>query len=360
MAATDIEILPFGLNLLMNEFTRLNLKKTWGSLKVLTLFSETPFNVMAENLKTEDMEVDCTQISASDKVTLFSCTAVRKISTSTIDLEITGNFYALQKPPFLYFITGDRNPFLSKVLLHIIGKLSPTVLRTFVTSEDLLNLLNNFSKAKKIDLRYTEFVYKSTFAKAFTVRRNEKRVDFSQYEPFPEAFRKAREQGGRIDRIRVFGKGFSFSISRSGLLRIYRGDFTDYFAFFISRIGEIAVGRWKIFEKRARRESPSKEVRPVLVSFESNVFENEAERKLLIRTLGEYSNCEYSVIHGGNPHVYLVVLDKLDNSSFTVRTYDNNSLILFPQIRTSMASLVRFSKHLLDKFEEGNFGEFQL
>ena len=229
-----------------------------------------------------------------------------------------------------------------------------------MTSEDLFQLLTDFSNSKRIELRYTEFVYKSMFENAFTDRRNEKRAAKEQFELFSYAFRKAREQGGRVDRIRVFGKGVSFSISRSGVLKIYSGNFTDYYRFFISRMGSIAIERWKIFDKRARADSPNKEVRPILVNFDSNVFENVAERKLLIRILSDYKNCEYSVIHGGNPHVYAIIRDKIDNSSFTIRTYEDNSLLLSPQIRTTKSSLVRFSKFLLDRFQEGVPAEFKV
>jgi hypothetical protein len=360
MRTVEIDSLPFSLDLLMNEYTKLSLKKKWGSIKTLTLYSESPFDLLAKTLNSSEMEVQYNKIFDAEGTILFSCSALRETIKNGVESHITGNFYALQKMPFLYLITGERNPFLPKVLAYIAKNLYPTAIRTFVTSDDLLQLLTDFSETKQIELRYTEFVYKNMFEKAFTDRRNEKREDRGQYERFSTAFRKAREQGARVDRIKVFGKDVSFSISRSGVLKIFLGNFTDYYQFFISRMGNIAIERWKIFEKRARAESPNKQVRPVLVNFDSNVFENVAERKLLIRILADYKNCEYSVIHGGNPHVYVAILDKIDNSSFTVRTYENNSLILIPQIRTTKSSLVRFSKFLLDKFQEGIPAEFQL
>ena len=167
------------------------------------------------------------------------------------------------------------------------------------------------------------------------------------------------EQGGWLDRIRVFGNGYSFSISRSGTFKFTRGTLDAYYEYFLTQIGVLAIERWKIFEKRSRDEVPNKEVKPVLVKFSTNVFEQTEDRKQFLAILENYSNCEYSVIHAGNPHLNVVILDKLDNSSFTVRTYGTESLMLIPQIRTTSASLVRFSKHLLDSFQEGTLSEFQ-
>ncbi len=360
MKTFEIDSLPFALELMLNEFTKLSLKKKWGSIKVITLFSETSFENLVKRINSSDMEVKSDKVNDTDGTTLFSCTALRVFRRNGEETKITGNFYAIQKKPFLYLITGERNPFLPKILAPIAKNFYPDAIRTFITSEDLLQLLSDFSTTKGIELRYTEFVYKSMFEKAFTDRRNEKRGAFAEYSPYFMAFKKAREQGGRVDRIKVFGGGNSFSISRSGIIKIYSGVFTNFYQFFMARIGTISVERWKVFEKRARSETPNKIPRPVLVNFDTNVFDDIAERKLLIKILAEYSNCEYSIIHGGNPHVYVAILDKTDNSSFTVRTYENNSLLLTPQIRTTKSSLVRFSKFLLDRFQEGIPAEFQI
>jgi hypothetical protein len=348
--------LPFGLELIMNEIMRLNSEKRWGSIKIITMFSQKPFVELATYLQTREMSFDYRDVFHNEDIALFGCTAYRKVK----GLELSGSFYAIEKRPYLYFITGEKNVFVSKVLLRISAHLySKGVMRTYVTSDDLFTLLKNFSENKGIDLRYTEFVSKRMFGKAFTDLRHDKRLDSRKYEPYSEAFRKATEQGGRIDRIRVLGDNFSFSLSRSGLLKIYLGDFEDYYYHFITQIAQIAVNRWKIFEKRSRGEQPQREVKPILVNFDSNVFEETNDRKQFIQVLSEYPHCEYSVIHDGNPHVYVAILDKIDNSSFTVRTYDANSLLLVPQIRTTQSSLVRFSKHLLDKFQEGDLVEFQ-
>jgi len=352
-------VLPIDIDLIMNEIARLSLKKTWGSVKIVTLFSEANFEELISHLLHKKImkssEFQYRAVGRNDDLELFHCTAFRKTKT----MAIAGSFYALQKRSHLFFVTGERNTFFSKVLLPLSRAMFPTAIRAFVTSEDLFQFLDKFSRDRGIELRYTELISRKMFGKAFFDRRHEKRTDPKTYELFPVAFRRSKEQEGRVDRIRVFGNGYDFSISRNGVVKIYKGEFDSFYRYFALEFVERAIQRWKIFEKRSRTELPQKEVRPILLKFDSNVFEDASVRKELVNVVSAYSNCEYSIIHEGNPYVYIAVLDKLDNSSFTIRTYDSYSLMVIPQIRTTKTSLVRFSKYLLDKFHEGSMTDFE-
>lgn len=355
MSDSPVATLPIGLTLTMNEVAKFYKRKKRGSLKVVANISDLSFDQMVRDITELGIQLEHTRISEEEGFILWRCVAVRRIR----GVILTGTFFVLQKNLSTHIITGEKNIFLRNVVLFINKNLFPKLLRAYVTSEELYDLLDNFCRAEQTELRYKEFVYKKMFGEAFTDRRHEKRLDPQKYKPFQEAFKKAREQDGWLDRIRVFGNGYTFTISRGGILRFYEGNFGDYYKYFMSRFAEAANTRWKVFEKRGRRESPQKEVRPILVAFDSNVFEDPTIRKQFLQTMSTYSNCAYSVIHGGNPHLYIAVLDRADNSSFTIRTYGPNSLLLMPQIRTTKAALVRFSKHLLDNFQEGRTMDFK-
>jgi hypothetical protein len=351
--------LHFDIDLIMNEVTRLSLRKAWGSVKIVSLFSDADFEQLISNLSSKkimkSVEFDYREVGRNEDLILFSCAVFRRSKT----MSINGSFYVLQKKPFLFFVTGQRNVFFSRVLLPLSRAMFPIAIRSYVTSEDLFQLLDQFSKETGVELRYTESVSRKMFGKAFSDRRHEKRIDPTKYELFTVAFKRSREQEGRVDRIRVFGNGYDFSISRSGIVKIYRGDFVSFYRYFALEFVERAISRWKVFESRSRTEQPQKEVRPLLLKFDSNVFDDVSVRKELVNIISSYSNSEYSVIHEGNPYVYIAVLDRLDNSSFTIRTYDSDSLIVIPQIRTTKTALVRFSKHLLDRFHEGVMTDFE-
>jgi hypothetical protein len=54
------------------------------------------------------------------------------------------------------------------------------------------------------------------------------------------------------------------------------------------------------------------------------------------------------------------IIDKIDNSTFTLSTYSANSIVISPQIRVTDASLIRFLKYLLDKFRESKLMELEV
>ena len=114
MRTFEIESLPFGLDLLMNEYMKLSLKKSWGSVKVVPLYSETAFDLLIKSIDSSDLEIKCDKVAEMESHSLFSCSALRRVKSSGVESLITGNFYALQKKPFLYLITGERNPFFPK------------------------------------------------------------------------------------------------------------------------------------------------------------------------------------------------------------------------------------------------------
>ena len=356
MAGSPITELPIGLTLMMNEVANSYLRKKRGSLKVVASISDLSFDKMVNDIIELGIQFEQTRISVEDGFALWRCTAARRVR----GVILTGTFFVLQKESATFLITGEKNIFLKNVVLFITKNLFPKILRAYVTSEELLTLLNTFSQAEQVELRYNEFVYKKMFGEAYTDRRHEKRLDPQKYKLFQEAFKKAREQDGWLDRIRVFGGEYTFAISRGGIVRLYDGSFSSYYKYFMSQFVDSANARWKVFEKRGRSESPQKEVRPILVEFDTNVFEDLSTRKQFLQTVSAFSNCAYSVIHGGNPHLYVAILDRADNSSFTIRTYGPNSILLMPQIRTTKAALARFSKHLLDNFQEGKTKDFKV
>src|SRR3972149_7973200 len=223
--------LPFGLTLMMNEVSNSLLRRKRGVVKVVPMVSDHSFAELLGEIRELGIEVDCSEVSKENGFTLWRCSAVRGMH----GVHLAGNFYVLQNGVSLLFITGERNIFLRNVVFHISHKLFPELLRAYVSSEDLFQLLANFSQTNKVQLRYNEFDYKKMFGKAFFDRRHEKRLDPEKYGLFQEAFKKAREQGGWVDRIRVFSEDHRFSLARNGVMRFYKGSFSEYFYFFMKR-----------------------------------------------------------------------------------------------------------------------------
>lgn len=350
-------ILPTSLAMILNEITKTHLEKKRGVVRVLTAIIDVPFEDLLEKYRRSGIEIDCNEIADENGFKLLSCTAAKRVSP--YDFLLSGNFHVLTKDFYIFFIIGEKGIFYKKIINQLIRKAYPRILRSNILTGEIFKLLEDFVNETNTELRYNDFWYKKLFGEAFTVKKHEKRLEFEDYEVFQDAFVEARDRGGWLDRITVFNKDFNFTIARNGMLKFKKGTFSDYYKYFFSKILDFVTSRWKIFEKKGRKEQPEREVKPILVKFESDVFSDAVLKKQFIRELSEYPNCSYSIIHGGNPHLYLSMLDRIDNSSFSIRTYGNNALLISPQIRTTKAALVRFSTYLISNFQEGKTVDFQ-
>jgi len=167
-----------------------------------------------------------------------------------------------------------------------------------------------------------------------------------------------------FDRITVstqnfdYHKQIQFSISRKGELSFNRGPFDNYFSYILAPIVEMSKERKKQFQGRSRRDQPDKKPKPLLVDFKKEIFDQEDTRHQFIKLLNKYKRCNYSVVHAGNPHIYVTIIDREDNSSFSIRTLGSNSLLLIPQVKTSALSLMRFSEFLVTSFYEGEIQNY--
>lgn len=284
---------------------------------------------------------------------------VYKVEESDSENEL-GVFHVLQNSNELYLMTSDSADFFEKTLNRIFKLISSEMIPVYIHSNEIFEILNNFEKIKKVDLFVKRVVNKRIFG--LSPRTGivfETYKEGRIYPNFKEAFAFAKENDMWIDRIKISGyqtnpnQEFEFSLSRKGEISINHGFIETYFTNVLSQIMEYGKERLEQFRGRSRRDQPDKKPKPLLVKFGKNVFESMDNRRDFIDILEKYPNCNYSVVHNGNPHVYLSVLDRMDNSSFSVRTLGNDDLLLVPQIKTSPVALMRFSEFLITSFHEG-------
>jgi len=359
MSHSKLEPLPTRIAMVLNEISKSNLDKKRGVVRVVTGISDVPFDNLIDDLELSGIDVEANLIASEGIYNLWNCTAARRLDILG-NLLLTGTFLVLQNGISIFIISGEKRLFFRKIILPIIKKAYPNILRAYILTGEIFELLTNFSQSKKTALRYNEFYYKKMFGEAFTVKKHEKRLKIDEYEVFKDAFIEAKENGGWLDRISVFGDSFDFTIARDGVIKYKKGTFSEYYTYFFARIIQLVANRWKLFEHKSRSEQTDLEVKPIIVEFESKVFEDNLLKKQFLEELSRYPKSSYSVIHGGNPHLYLGMVDNLDNSSFSVRTYGTDALLISPQIRTTKAALVRFSNYILNNFQEGKIADFKV
>jgi len=284
-------------------------------------------------------------------VTLWRCILTRH----TRHEDVTDTLFIVeleQDGVQVWFYAGLSN-FFFRAIVPLVKALYPAALRVFVRSRELLRLLEQAQRGFDGELLVSRAVFKRKYGE-------QRKTDVKFYhDPIPvrEVFASASDEKAWVDTVQVTAAGtfLSFSISRSGIIRIYQGPFDSIFHHVIVPAANIGLNRVKLFENRARREKT--EPRPLLVTFLDDLFSDKDSRARFVDTVAAYPNAIYSVGYQGNPHIYLSILDSQERSSFTLRSISDKQLLLTPQIRCTAAALMRFASYLVDNFD-GEFKEY--
>jgi hypothetical protein len=158
----------------------------------------------------------------------------------------------------------------------------------------------------------------------------------------------------RVMKIVDVDSDLEFTFSGDGHIGIYGGTFDTIFNNLIIPSIDIAKQRMNNFFGRSMSERKDKIALPIKIDFYTPAFETKERINSFLKKISEYTQCYYSIVHGGNPYLFMYVIDRYDSSSFSVLSNGDNSLIITPQIRTSPDSMMRFTQYILDNFQDGD------
>ena len=348
--------LPTDLGITLNQYFQ-----SYRKVKIQCLLSDKKiYEVIEAHSPHTDYKVVHNDPVIFDKYTYTTYT----VSDTRTD-EVLGQFQSLQTNDELYVFTGWSAHFFNNVVLRMLKKLYPEILLAFIHSNGIYDILKMFEKKLGITLYYKNIVRKTLFGKTPRTQREwEIAREGRTYSLFHQPFSESENKNIWVDSIQVFSErrsreNFQFTISRKGIVSLDRGRFDVVLSDILQHITGRCREQREQFEHRSRSEQPDKSPKPLIVRFGKNIFKKPETRKEFSEILAKYTNCTYSIVHSGNPHVYLSILDRNDNSSFAVRTYGDDSLLLIPQIKTSALSLMRFTEFLVSAFYEGVIENFE-
>lgn len=249
----------------------------------------------------------------------------------------------------IYAFTNRDKKFLNRVISPFLNEEFPKIFRLTYSSNELHEVLQFAEEYLGTDLYSVRSSSKRIFGK-----NAQTRVEYEKGEhpPFELVFEKAREEELWIDWIRVHTESepsYSFSLSREGRFRFIRGSIVG-FIHLLQYLGEIGLKKEELLSDREIREE--EDPKPLLLKYGPNVFSEKDNREKLIDTFSKYKRCSYSIVHSGNPHIYMYISDRMDNSSYSIRSVGNSKIMITPQTSSSSAALMR----LID-FLTGNFME---
>lgn len=341
--------LPQDLAMMVNSYM-----KEHGSLKVQCLLSDQEFSNI---VTTGGHAVVNIEMVSKDAYGPFThC-------TYSVSYEGTnGGLYSLQQGDRVLLFSGERGGFFDNVM-RIVKKLRPRVIAPFTESTKIRSILAEFEGNAGVLLKHKKSVKKRT---AGTMPKTALEWDLTagdrKYKSIDDAFKSAAKNDLVIDSLRAFADengGLDITVSRKGLITIHRGNIEVVYSNILRPIIDNGMEQRRRFSHRSRNERPDRDPKPLLVKYKKGVFAAGQSRKKFCELIGSYTHCNYVVVHAGNPHIYISILDRTDNSSIAVRSVGNDALAIIPQIRTSEASLLRLTAFLASSFYEGVISEYE-
>ena len=171
--------LPFSMEGAINFFIESKLTGGKTPIKIISLISTDSFtHLLEENmLRFEDVEFDYSIIEETQNASLTRFKMKRKLPVN----ELEDTFFVYQNGNIVFIITCADKLFVDSGLLYISKKMYPKVIISYITSEDIENVLELFESSKKNELFYRTIVRKKLFGK------KETGIQY-KYGPFREAF----------------------------------------------------------------------------------------------------------------------------------------------------------------------------
>lgn len=273
----------------------------------------------------------------------------------------SGTLHSLQQGGrVLLFGEGGR---LFDAALRAVRRLQPGVMAPFTESAAIRGILEGLEESAGVSLRHKRSVKKRTAgAMPRTVLEWDGAAKSRRYGTVGSAYADAERRGLVIDSLRAFADGdggLDVTVSRGGLVAVHRGGIGGVYDGILRPILDRGMGRLALFSRRSRGERPDREARPLLVRYRRAVFAGGGDTRRFCELIAGYPRCNYVVVHAGGSHLYVSVVDRLDNSTIALRSVGGDALAIIPQIRTTKASLLRLTGFLASAFCEGEIGEYE-
>lgn len=328
--------------------------KEHASLKVQCLLAGQEFSSMA-----------ATESHAAAKLEVISKDSYGSFTHCAYSMSGEGagaSLYSLQQGAHVILFSGEQGGFFGRAM-RIVEMLRPGVIAPFTESAKIRSILAEFERKAYMTLKHKKSVRKGAIgAMPKTALEWDRAAGDRRYESVNRAFASADKSDLVIDSLRAFtgeNGGLDITVSRKGLITVHKGGIEDVYDNVLRPIMDNGMDMRRRFSRRSRSERPDGDPRPLLVQYKRGVFAGDAGRRRFCELIGSYARCNYAIVCAGNPHIYISVLDRTDNSSIAVRSVGDSALAIIPQIRTSAESLLRLTAFMASSFCEGVIGEYE-
>ncbi len=253
-------------------------------------------------------------------------------------------------PKGFCLVTTFRRPHHDKMSRNLLMGLYPGITRAFLTSSEIFEIISSANKRRKHDLRVrANFVQESGKDAETAIEYHGRQTE--KLPTVDEIFRAKKNIRKNLTMYKLisarFERPFEVTFSGEGHVGLYQGDFQEVIEDYVVPTLNRSYERVHRFFGRSMSETVDRKSRPIEIDFESEQFTTIEDMKLVISHIQKYPHCNYCIVHAGNPHLFMYIMDSREHSTFSLRTLGPDRIVISPQIKTSPESLVRFTDHLL-------------
>lgn len=288
----------------------------------------------------------------------------KRIKKHTMKKHTITEFFIYERTNEYLMVISDLNADLQKKVNKFINSYYPVITKFYLIHDELFELINILEERFKYPLEVSWCIISEKQGK-----RADKDIKYSKGKYFKKVFFKAREDNKFVEKIRLNnlntylevtkGKPYDFKITREGDLSIYRGTFDKYFLALIELILKFAKNKYILLKDRSRYKTINKEIKPIIIDFYNPTFKNKKGIETFLKVFSEYPNCSYAIIQSGNPYLEIIFVDYTDKSSFSLSTFSNKSLIIFPQLFASGSALLKLFSFITERFSDGILYDYE-
>jgi hypothetical protein len=360
-----VEKIPQDISMIINKFVKDRPQKNRGINIDIFLVNDSLPNLIKKINLTDDSPLKINKIVQSIQSDCISESCIIYF------IEFKEMLLGLYSKDDAFLLSIDNNSFCivtnyrrsdhDKVCNWIKSSFFPLINKAFITSSEMNEILLKMEYEGNYDLRVKmDYARVKDLSRSLTEYFRARQPD--KLPKINEVFEEKKISKSYMRMMKIVSiherKGIGITFTGNGHIGLYDGTFDEIYDYLIVPTIEMSKNKLSNFKDRSMEKTNNKKPRPIKLYFISDAFGSKDNVIDFIERLNKkYTNFSYSIVHGGNPHLFMYILDKYDLSSFSLRSVGTNSLIITPQIRTSAESLMRFIDCVVSLHPDGEISE---
>lgn len=258
---------------------------------------------------------------------------------------------------YFYLIASRNNKFLlpigyvpSKYLIKRIGtffkEFFPDITKTFLSQLEIKQLISIYLDEELFRIELEVLVYRKAREKRKPKKSLvQKAIDYIGENVISKISELEREKkyieaiGLLVNNTKSM-ESVRFYYNRYNRITWYYGT-PLYLIEVLDKIYELSIIKFNLLDNRERKKTKNHMSRPIVLKLNTSIFLDKERVNDFRNKIENFPNCNYAVIHSGNPFTHIILRDQIDNSTYSIKNLSNRDLMICPQIIGSNSSILR-------------------